>query len=111
MKQHCIGLRLCEARKAKKLTQEQLSERTDISVSEISRIETGRNSTTIDTLLRFCDVLDVGLDYLLYDLFPSDTDVKNPNIKQVISIMESMSARHTKYIAEIVAIYSSSHKD
>ena len=47
--ENSIGKRLSQARKAKKLTQEQLSELIGVSVSEISRIETGRNSTTIDT--------------------------------------------------------------
>ena len=37
-----IGLRLSQARKAKGLTQEQLAELASFSVSEISRIETGR---------------------------------------------------------------------
>lgn len=106
-----IGNRLRKARKQKEITQEQLSELTDVSVSEISRIETGRNSTTIDTLLKFCDVLDVGLDFLLYDYFPSNTSVMNPDVQHVISIMESMDARHSKYIADIISVYYSSHRD
>ncbi|MDO4276772.1 MAG: helix-turn-helix transcriptional regulator [Eubacteriales bacterium] len=106
-----VGNRLREARKQKNITQEQLSELTDVSVSEISRIETGRNSTTIDTLLKFCDVLDIGLDFLLYDYFPSNTSIKNPDIQHVVSIMESMDARHSKYIANLISIYHSSHCD
>ena len=37
-----IGTRLSQARKTKKLTQEQFSEIIGMSVSEISRIETGK---------------------------------------------------------------------
>ena len=45
-----IGLRLSRARKAKGLTQEQLAELASFSVSEISRIETGRAETPLTTL-------------------------------------------------------------
>lgn len=75
-----IGKRLSQARKANNLTQEQFSELTGISVSEISRIETGRNSTTIDTLLKFSEVLKIGLDDLLYDYF-----LKAPQLRILIS--------------------------
>ena len=64
-----IGLRLSQARKAKGLTQEQLAELASFSVSEISRIETGRAETPLTTLQKLCDVLQIGLDFLLYDCF------------------------------------------
>lgn len=79
-----IGLRLSQARKAKGLTQEQLAELASFSVSEISRIETGRAETPLTTLQKLCDVLQIGLDFLLYDCFPNKTGFTNPTIQQIM---------------------------
>ena len=72
-----IGLRLSQARKVKGLTQEQLAELASFSVSEISRIETGRAETPLTTLQKLCDALQIGLDFLLYDCFPDKTGFTN----------------------------------
>ncbi|MDD2957721.1 MAG: helix-turn-helix transcriptional regulator [Lachnospiraceae bacterium] len=105
--ENSIGKRLSKARKAKKITQEQLSELTGMSVSEISRIETGRNSTTIDTLLKFCEELDVGLDYLLFDYFPTDSDIQNPTVKQIVALIEPLSNRNLDFILNWINLYVS----
>ena len=65
-----LAKRLVNARTEKNLTQEKLSELSGVSVSEISRIENGRYSATVETLCRLSNALDVGLDSLLDDLFP-----------------------------------------
>ncbi|MDD3794786.1 MAG: helix-turn-helix transcriptional regulator [Lachnospiraceae bacterium] len=105
--ENSIGKRLSKARKAKNITQEQLSELTGMSVSEISRIETGRNSTTIDTLLKFCEELDVGLDYLLFDYFPTDSDIQNPTVKQIVALIEPLSNRNLDFILNWINLYVS----
>ena len=105
--ENSIGKRLSQARKAKKLTQEQLSELIGVSVSEISRIETGRNSTTIDTLMKFCDELDVGLDFILFDYFPSDTQIKNPTVKQIVTL-EPLGESSCQFILEFIRLYTAS---
>lgn len=61
-----LAKRLVNARTEKNLTQEKLSELSGVSVSEISRIENGRYSATVETLCRLSNALDVGLDSLLY---------------------------------------------
>ena len=106
--ENSIGKRLSQARKAKKLTQEQLSELIGVSVSEISRIETGRNSTTIDTLMKFCDELDVGLDFILFDYFPSDTQIKNPTVKQIVTLIEPLGESSCQIILELIRLYTAS---
>ena len=94
-----LAKRLVNARTEKNLTQEKLSELSGVSVSEISRIENGRYSATVETLCRLSNALDVGLDSLLYDLFP-----------KVVSIMETMDEKHAKNVADIVYIYDRGHK-
>lgn len=105
-----LAKRLVNARTEKNLTQEKLSELSGVSVSEISRIENGRYSATVETLCRLSNALDVGLDSLLYDLFPKNTHIQNPDIQKVVSIMETMDEKHAKNVADIVYIYDCGHK-
>lgn len=105
-----LSKRLVEARTKKKLTQERLSELSGVSISAISRIENGKGSATIETLCRLAAALDIGLDSLLYDYFPENTFIQNPDIKRVVSIMESLGEEQAKYIAEIVCIYEIGQK-
>lgn len=97
-----IGLRLSQARKAKGLTQEQLAELTSFSVSEISRIETGKTETPLTTLLKLCDALQIGLDFLLYDCFPDKTGFTNPTIQQIMELLSSVSEKEQQAYFEII---------
>ena len=97
-----IGLRLSQARKAKGLTQEQLAELASFSVSEISRIETGRAETPLTTLQKLCDVLQIGLGFLLYDCFPDKTGFTNPTIQQIMELLSSASEEEQKACLEII---------
>ena len=74
MKNNTIGKRIAEARINRNITQEHLEELSGLSVSTISRIETGKYMPTIENLLKLSEILDVGLDYFLYDLLPHNKD-------------------------------------
>lgn len=54
-----IGVRLKQARLNKKITQEQLAEKLDVSVTYISRIERGSTNINLKRLSEICDLLDV----------------------------------------------------
>lgn len=105
-----IGLRLSQARKEKNLTQEQLAERTSFSVSEISRIETGRNDSPLGTLKKLCDTLDIGLDFLLYDSLSPDSGFSTPTLQQINTLLEPLSEEDQKYYLEIIRSISSLSK-
>ena len=75
MKNNTIGKRIAEARINRNITQEHLEELSGLSVSTISRIETGKYMPTIENLLKLSEILDVGLDYFLYDLLPHNKDI------------------------------------
>lgn len=64
-----FALRMRDARVGAGLTQLDLSNLTGISQPEISRIEKGRTSPTLGSLLVLCSALDVELD-----LVPSQLD-------------------------------------
>ncbi|MDE5966814.1 MAG: helix-turn-helix transcriptional regulator [Lachnospiraceae bacterium] len=60
-----IGHRIKQARKAAKLTQEQLAEAIDVSAQYVSDLERGVVGTSIPTLIKICDTLAVSADYIL----------------------------------------------
>ncbi len=60
-----IGARLKQARIAKNLSQSQLAEAADISVSFLSNLENGRQAMNIKTLTVLLDILNISADWLL----------------------------------------------
>jgi transcriptional regulator with XRE-family HTH domain len=54
-----VGRNLRRARKAKGLTQEQLSERTGVAQQHLSELERGNGNPTVVTLYELAQVLDV----------------------------------------------------
>lgn len=101
-----IGSRISQARKMKQLTQEDLAELSGMSVSAISRIETGKNSTSLKTLYKFCNILDVGLDYFLYDLLPASSTVRDPIILDIISILDKFDEPEKGFVLDTLNLYA-----
>lgn len=60
-----IGARLKQARMEKNLSQQQLAEAADISVSFLSNLENGRQTMNIKTLSSLLDILNISADWLL----------------------------------------------
>lgn len=54
-----IGLRIAKLRKLNKLTQAEFAEKIDLSPTEISNIERGKNSLSFNTLVNICNEFDV----------------------------------------------------
>lgn len=61
MDQIKIGIFLKELRKEKKLTQEQLAEKLNVSGRTVSRWETGSNMPDIGMLVEMADFFDVSI--------------------------------------------------
>ena len=72
-----LGNRIKKARLHQNLTQEQLAEMLDISVSYVSLIERGSRNATVETLLAIADVLQVSVASLLQDSLNKDEEQSN----------------------------------
>lgn len=79
-----LGERIRKARKAKRLTQEQLAEACDLSTAHIGHIERGSRALSIESLITISNVLGVSTDYLLLD-------ISNSADKNVSAIFNSLS--------------------
>lgn len=60
-----IGCRVQEVREQRGLTQEKFAELLDVGVQHVSKIERGVAGTSLVTLKKICQILDVSADYLL----------------------------------------------
>lgn len=59
-----LGLNIAYYRKNRRLSQEQLAERINISRTHMSRIETADCAVSLDVVFNICDVLDITPDKL-----------------------------------------------
>lgn len=60
-----IGKRVTHIRKNKKLTQEQLAEKMDVSQQFVSRIERGRENLSMTSVKKVAEALGIGMDDLV----------------------------------------------
>lgn len=80
-----IGNRIKAARKAKGLSQSELSELIDRSVGYMSYIETGSKKPSLETLIQIANALDVTINELLSDNLAAASPVSNTQINQLLS--------------------------
>lgn len=93
-----IGDRIRRRRKQLGLTQEDLSNRTDVTTQTISNAELGLKGMRPDTIIRICRALEISTDYLLLgeigdsdkSLFSERLATLTPNqMKHLIDIVDS----------------------
>ena len=76
------GKRIQNLRKQKGMTQEQLAEKLNISVSNLGKIETGYSGVSIDLVIEMAMFFGVSLDYLLLG-----RELQTDALKKQISMM------------------------
>ena len=89
-----LGKRIRQLRQSRpgKLTQEDLAERADISVSFLSMIERGERAPHIETLIRVATALDVSISELfMFAQGNEDPKVLDPMLKPLAEFVRSRS--------------------
>jgi len=95
-----IGAKIKLARKEKGYTQEQLADMIELSNRTINLMEKGKSGMTLETLIKFCNALDVSPNYVL-SYKPSEEDIskildnftnkQKDLIKEFLSVFEKLS--------------------
>ncbi len=80
-----IGMRIKKVRKTKKLTQDKLSELSNISPQHLSQIESGKTKLSLPTLINICNALNITTDKILCDVLDTDTTELNADIAAVFN--------------------------
>lgn len=77
-----VGKRVAEIRKQRKLTQEQLAEKANISSNYLSHIETSRSIPSLETLVDLCEALGTTPDQILLGTTHAKEDYMVSDIAQ-----------------------------
>lgn len=80
-----IGSRLKKARLRKKLTQEFVAEKVNISADLLRNIENGRNIGSVPTLLNLCNFLEITPDMIFEPLITTKKDTLDTTLMEYIS--------------------------
>jgi len=94
-----FGVRLREARKNRKLTMRELSEKVNISENFLARIESNNGRAGLGTIIKICNELKISMDFLFQDsLFDIDTETLNlaalsePDRKFIVKTIKNLKA-------------------
>ena len=88
-----IGHHIKQARKAKKYTQEVLSEKVGVGVKHISDMECGYAGLSVDVLIKLCEVLEVDADYILFGKITVDRNNPLNKLMENLTPQQSLQAQ------------------
>lgn len=94
-----IGYRIKEVREQNHISQAQLAEMTDLSVSYISHIENAKRKASLESVIRIVNVLGITVDELL-----AGVQMNNPAAYQtdIDMLMEDCSENEKRFIYELI---------
>ena len=98
MNYYKIGQQIRRFRKAQGLSQEELAERIDVSVTHMSHIETGNTKLSLPVLVEITNALDISADDLLRDI-PSN---REQALGELAAVLDSCSAQQLRIITDVV---------
>ncbi|MBR1803092.1 MAG: helix-turn-helix transcriptional regulator [Clostridia bacterium] len=98
-----IGERLKKARTDKKMTQEKLAEKLDVSIAFLSRIERGNSHVNLKRLSQICEILGVSEGYILNGVSSSSS---NYLASEFNDILNAVSPEKQKLIYKIAKVIS-----
>lgn len=98
-----IGERLKKARTDKKMTQEMLAEKLDVSIAFLSRIERGNSHVNLKRLTQICEILGVSEGYILNG---ASSNSENYLISEFNDILSNVSPEKQKLIYKIAKVIS-----
>ncbi len=102
-----MGGRIRNARLDAGLSQSELAEKCNLSVSFLGHIERGSRKMSLETLVTVCEVLNLSADYLLQDELPG-SDAVIGNI--IASVKKQGSYQYDRYVTIIKALAEISDK-
>lgn len=95
-----IGRRIRAYRLERKLSQEMLSEKADVTPAHFSHIERGNTKPSLPTLIRIANALNVSLDDLLCDNLNKSLHVR---VKDVNDLLSDCTIQEIKALTEILS--------
>ena len=101
MDRKLLGKRIREERLRLNLTQEQLSEKVNVTPSYLGAVERGEKSMTLEKLIDLVNVLGVSVDYILSDMIYAPNDKSE---ERIAALLAGQTARRREMILEIIQV-------
>ena len=99
MDYYAIGQRIRNARKAHRLSQEELAGMVGISVTHMSHIETGNTKLSLEVLVDLAQALQVRTDDLLFGIRPLEHTTALDSIDK---LLEGCTTRQLRVIEDLI---------
>ena len=96
MRLDSIGANIRKCRLSKKLRQEDLAEKTNLSVTYIGMIERGEKTPSVETLVTILNAMGVSADVVLCDVLDAGYEIKHSILDEKLSKL-SLSDRNKIY--------------
>lgn len=96
-----IGSRLKQARLEKKLTQENLAEKLDVSIAFLSRVERGSLDISLKRLSQICELLDVTEGTILNGASTTSHNYLNEDF---VNLLKNCPSEKLKLIYELAKV-------
>lgn len=100
-----IGLRIRKQRTFLCLTRDELARKIGITPTFLADIELGTKGFSLKSLNRFCDILKVSSDAILY----GPKEYMGTKYGEMLELLERCPADKAKYASEILTLYLLSH--
>lgn len=96
-----MGKRIKQKRIANRMTQEQLAERTNLSVAYIGMLERGMRTPSLETFIVIADELNATADELLYGTMKTGYQTRMLRYEEK---MAKLNMRETKKIYDVIDV-------
>lgn len=94
-----LGLKIRTIRKSKKITQEMLSEKIDISPRQMVKIEMGQAYPSLETLKKIAFALNVPIQSLFENDYYESPEILKEKIRQKLEILDEKNIRFLYLVA------------
>lgn len=102
MDRKILGKRIRNERLRLKMTQEQLSEKINVTASYLGAVERGEKSMTLEKLVDLINVFDISMDYMLSDFISANKENTDNDIWELLNNMNNHQRRLTMEIAKLI---------
>lgn len=97
-----LGKRIRQKRVEQKITQEQLAEKTNLSVAYIGMMERGKRTPSLETFIVIADELNATADELLYGTMKNGCKTRLLKYEERLSNMTAEEARKFYGVADVL---------
>lgn len=98
-----IGNRIRSARVLRNMTADVLAEKIGLAAVTLRHIETGANKTSLLTLMKIADALDVSIDYLLGRV-STPVDMKTLSIREAYNLTEHQEQMLVAMVEKLIPV-------